>query len=297
MRLFVTGAAGFIGREVCAEAVRRGHSVLGLVRETVPGLPGEVQQAAGTLGELPWQRIEAFEPEGIIHLAWITQPGVYLNSDENATLLEQSRDMLERLMQAGIKRIAVAGTCLEYHSAIEPLDEYSSPLVPAFPYTKAKMELWQWLQDEAEKAGTSAAWLRIFYPYGPGEHQRRLPTLIMRQLGSGQKMLLRTPESIKDYIYVTDLAAATLEVIEQGLTGPVNLGSGTGVKIRDLAATIAEIMKISSDQVGNAPVLDNDPWPFHVAKTNRLAALGWAPRVGLADGMRNLWASLGANAV
>lgn len=293
MRILVTGASGFIGREACAEAVRRGHQVLAIVRgHAGGGLPPEVATASGSLESVPWQEIGEFMPDAVLHLAWITQPGVYLHSDENERLLEASREFLGRCLAMGVSHIAVAGTCLEYQSAAEPLDEETSALADPFPYVRAKRQLWNWLKVETAGGLTAASWLRIFYPYGPGEHERRLPTLIMRQLATGQKIQLRTPDSVKDYVYVTDLASAICEVLEHRLAGPVNLGSGAGIRIHDLALKIARAMNVESSLVEAAPVPDHDPWPHHVAGMSRLENIGWKPQVSVDDGVHRLLASL-----
>lgn len=287
MKILITGGAGFIGRAVRAEAISRGHDVLAMVRSSMQ----DEGCIAGSIEAPLWDEIETFSPEAVLHLAWLTKPG-YLYSDENQILLETSKTFLARCIQLGVSQISVAGTCLEYQSALTPLNEETSHLSPVNPYVSAKMKLWEWLRPEAERNGVKVSWLRIFYPYGKGEHENRLPTLIMRQLIQGKKMELRTPNSIKDYIHIKDLADGVCTVLERCLTGPVNLGSGNGILIRDLALKIAESMRVDIHLVVDASKQDEDYWPYHVASTMRLNAEGWYPRVSLEQGIAQLLASL-----
>jgi nucleoside-diphosphate-sugar epimerase len=287
MKILITGASGFIGRAVRSEALKRGHDVLGMFRRKTP----ESGILEGSIEEPLWDAIETFAPEAVLHLAWMARPG-YLHSDENQILLESSKTFLARCIDLGASQISVAGTCLEYQSALAPLDEQTSPLAPVYPYVRAKMDLWNWLRPEAERQGVTATWFRIFYPYGQGEHEKRLPTLIMRQLAQGKKVELRTPNSIKDYIHITDLADAACTVLERGLKGPVNLGTGNGIMVRDLALKIADAMRVDASLVGDADKLDDDSWPYHVASIKTLNAEGWYPRVSLEQGIEQLLANL-----
>jgi nucleoside-diphosphate-sugar epimerase len=292
MRIFVTGASGFIGQAFCRSAVGRGHQVLGLCRHAEKPLPPGCEQACGTLESIPWSRIEQFKPEVALHLAWIATPGVYLTSPENEILAEQSRRLFSGLAKCGVKHLAGVGTCIEYAASDSPLDELRSPLGPGYPYSQCKVALFQWLKEYCAGASLPWTWFRVFFPYGPGEHPGRLPTHIVNQLRRGHRVALKTPHSVKDYIYIDDLAGAVCSALEAGLTGPVNLGSGEGVSILQLARTLAGLLGADPVLVGGAEVLADDPMPTVVAETSRICSTGWSPKVSLENGLKNLIASL-----
>lgn len=292
MRVLVTGANGFIGRAFCKQAASRGHEVLGMVRGASEHEHLDVPTVVGTLDQAPWTAIREFAPDAVLHLAWTAAPGAYLNSPENEVLLEQSKAFLRGCLDAGIPHLAAAGSCGEYAPSADLLSESHSALAGGFPYSEAKLALCRWLEAEARWPRTWT-WLRIFYPYGPGEHPRRLPSLLMRQLSAGQTVGLRTPDSVKDYVFIDDLAVAMWVCLESGLTGPVNLGSGQGVRIRDLARRIACVIGANVSLVENADPSQIDPRPTQVADMDRLVAVGWRPKTQLEDGLRSLAMSLG----
>ena len=92
MRIWVTGARGFIGRHVVAQAALAGHEVWALAR---PGAsrPGDLPPDAHLLvldladGQEVASRVKSLAPEAIIHLAWYARPQDYLTSFDNVDSL------------------------------------------------------------------------------------------------------------------------------------------------------------------------------------------------------------------
>jgi nucleoside-diphosphate-sugar epimerase len=101
---------------------------------------------------------------------------------------------------------------------------------------------------------------------------------------------LKNPRSTKDYIYIDDLAAAILAVIENQYAGPINLGTGAGVTVLQIAQTIGQIMGcthlLNLDQAASSPA--EDPFGFVVADATRLRSLGWKPAISLTEGLTRL---------
>ncbi|MFN7563502.1 MAG: NAD-dependent epimerase/dehydratase family protein [Prosthecobacter sp.] len=285
MRIFVTGATGFIGRAFCQQAVARGHQLLALVRNPAAlDIPG-VEIAAGNLLETPWDKVVRFAPDAALHLAWTAEPGVYLNSPENEVWLEQSKAWFQRLFDLGVPYVAGTGTCIEYAPSEKPLIEEVSPLSPQFPYSKAKVELFEWLRACSPK---TSAWFRIFFPYGAGEHPKRLTSLAVKRLREGLPLLLNAPDSIRDYIEVGDAASAMLRVVEGKLTGPYNVGTGGGITLAELGRRIARVLGVDEGLVRAAEGVPPDGMPVIVACAERLRKTGWLPRVTLDEGVGKL---------
>ncbi|WP_075090574.1 NAD-dependent epimerase/dehydratase family protein [Verrucomicrobium spinosum] len=118
--------------------------------------------------------------------------------------------------------------------------EDRSPLAPLNPYASAKAETLRRLQKTAGERGVGWSWFRVFNAYGEGEAPARMITATMLKLAAGQPAVVKTPASLRDYVHVSDVALGMLLALEQPLTGAVNLGTGAGVTVYDLALGIAQ---------------------------------------------------------
>ena len=285
MRILVTGGTGFIGRAVVLEALRRGHQVAVMAR-TPPASVGESLFIPGEMASPPWSGLERFAPEACIHSAWIATPGVYQHSPENDLHLEWSTAFLNRLLSQGV-RLTALGTCIEYADTGHPSNEETTPLQPGIPYSQAKDALRQRLFT-SPPAGARIAWGRVFYPYGPGEDSRRIGTAFIDDLRRRGTLLLQTPESRKDLIFIDDLARAIVTVTESPYHGTINLGTGQATTLLEFARRIASALGIDESAIERK----DRPGDCRVAVATRLEALGWSPQVGLDEGIVRLLRSL-----
>jgi nucleoside-diphosphate-sugar epimerase len=292
MKILVTGAAGFIGSAFCRLALKHGHQIAGIILPaTMPSanVPSDEKMIwlEGTLSGLPWEKIERFQPDVCVHFAWIATPGIYLESLENELYLQWSLDLAHRLRSIGVNHIVGAGTCIEYQISAAPLSEDFTPVNPTTRYARCKNTLRETLAAEAQKDGWHFCWGRVFYPYGVGEHPARLCSSLIQKLRRGEKVLLNTPHSRKDYIYIEDLAAAILLTVEKRFAGIINWGTGKSVSVHEIAGAIATMVgrpDLVEDQ--NPPMAD--PFPCVIAEVTRLMQLGWRPQVDLPDGLSRL---------
>lgn len=292
MKILLTGPTGFIGSAFLQTALRHGHEIAALVRPeklaaTRAAANARLTWLPGTLADAPWSDIQKFQPELCLHTAWITTPGVYLESPENERYVDWSLDFLRRASDTGVHRLIVLGTCLEYESDGQILSEDRTPLAPVSRYARCKNALRIALESEATARGVALCWGRVFYPYGAGEHPLRLCSSLIRSIGRGEKIVLKTPNSIKDYINIDDLAAALLAVAENRFFGTINLGTGNGVSVRAVAETIARL-------VGKSVMMEPSPTNVTgtenpvVADATKLRGLGWQPQTNLSAGLETM---------
>src|SRR6266404_6202594 len=134
MRILLTGATGFIGSAFIRLALTRGHRIAGLVTpsSSIPDQPPpgkELVWLRGSLDQAPWDAISAFAPEVCVHTAWITTPGIYLESPENEFFRDASLRFLTRFREFG-SHIVGLGTCVEYQITGRPFSEEITPLLP-----------------------------------------------------------------------------------------------------------------------------------------------------------------------
>jgi nucleoside-diphosphate-sugar epimerase len=291
VRILLTGATGFIGSAFGKVALASGNVLAGLVRpgtaaESVPHATNSMLPLRGTLAEPPWREIAAFRPEVCVHTAWITTPGAYLESQDNALYYDWSLAFLKKAAQFGARHIVVLGTCIEYRIGSEPLSE-ATPLAPSTAYARWKDTLRSAIENEFAGRDIRLCWARLFYPYGIGEHPQRLCSSVILRLLKGEKIVLSTPDSTKDYIHVDDVAKALLMILEKNFSGPINLGTGQGVTVRAVAELAAKLAgRADLIETSSRPV--EDPFSHIVADARRLRSLGWRPEVNLETGLSRL---------
>jgi len=292
VKILVTGATGFIGSAIANCLTESGHSVIGLSRNP----PACVSSSAkshpitwikGNLDEDTAIFVKPLKPDACIHAAWIATPGEYLDSPQNDFLVTQSGGFLKSLETVGVGKMIVLGTCAEYDSTLgTPLSESTTPLLPQSHYARAKIRLYRFLKQELEQT-TSLCWARIFFPYGRGEDPRRLPSWLIRRFSQGKTAGLKTPENVNDYIHVSDVARAIVLALEKGFRGPLNVGTGLGITVRELAMKIAAQMECPQLLSGLLSKPDIEPVKL-VADNRRLHSLGWTPSILLEGGLREL---------
>ena len=295
MRIFVTGATGFIGGAFCRLAQGHGHQLAGLVNpaKTPPvALPASDTMIwlPGRLADLPYSGIEGFQPEVCVHCAWISTPGEYLESPANEQHLCWSESLARILPGLGVRHFVGVGTCLEYEPGKDLLHEDTSPTNHATAYARCKNAFRKSLFAEARGTDFSACWGRVFYPYGPGEHRARLCSSLIQQFRRGETLVLRTPQSTKDYIYIDDLAAAMLVTVEKKIQGTINWGTGVGISVRKVADTVAALLG-RPELVEEAVPPFTDPFGYVVADASRLRSLGWRPEFDLRRGLETMIAA------
>ena len=286
MRIVVTGATGFLGRALVRRALARGHEVCALVRPgRVLGGAAGLTVCRGTLADPPLAELARFAADACVHTAWITTAGVYPESPDNERYRDESLSLLTSLFERGVCHVVALGTSAEYRPAAAPLDEGRAPLEPRTRYARAKRELHVALAERAVATGARLAWARVFQPYGGGEPPDRLCSTVIRRLAVGERVTLNSPDAVRDWVHVEDVAAGLLCLLESRADGPVNVGRGVGRTVGSVALMIAELM-------GRPDLVTARPRGLEpaglVADPTRLRSLGWRPGVELEAGLRAL---------
>jgi UDP-glucuronate decarboxylase len=280
-RVLVTGASGFLGRACVRSLLARGFEVHGTGRAGPPPIAGLTWHQADLLGEAGRDRVmAAVRPSHLVHLAWEARPGLYRDSADNPAWAAASLDLLARAVAAGTERILGIGTCFEYGPFSGPCVEAVTPCRPATLYGRSKLEAAEGF------AAAGAAWGRVFFPFGPGEPAAKLIPALIRCLTAGDEFPCSPGGQVRDFIYVEDLADAMAVVLQSGLTGMVNLGSGEGRRLRDIIAFFARRLG-GADRIryGAREASGMDAEPMIVADIGRLQReTGWAPLIGWEEG-------------
>ncbi|MEB3983909.1 NAD(P)-dependent oxidoreductase [Mycobacterium sp. 663a-19] len=246
MTVTLTGATGFVGRQILRNLLERGCSVKVLVRDPsrLDSIQAsgalEVVQTPDLFAETSGRLEELLEgSETLVHAAWYAEPGEYLTSPLNLACLTGTFNLASAFTAVGGKRLVGVGTCAEYDSSAG-LMTTDTPLAPNTLYAACKASAFQVLRCFLGGEDVSFAWCRIFYLYGEGEDERRLVPYIRGQLGAGQEVLLTRGDQVRDFLDVEDAARMIADVALGRHQGAVNICSGEAMTVRQLAERIAD---------------------------------------------------------
>jgi nucleoside-diphosphate-sugar epimerase len=292
VNVLLTGATGFIGSHVARLLVREGCEVHALVRPSSD--PRRIEDVASQIHLLRCDlrddeevgvHLDRVRPELCIHLAWYAEPGEYLMSTANLDMLTASVRLASRLAAQGCRRFVGAGSCFEYELSGGNLSE-TGPSRPDSLYAATKAATGMVIEQLGKATGMEAAWVRLFYQYGPFEDERRLVPSVILSLLRGEGANATKGEQKKDYLHVEDVASAIWAVAQSPVSGAVNIGSGKPVAVRDIVTMAGEIVgRPELVNLGAVPYRESEP--MFVCADNRLLMENttWSPRYGLREGL------------
>lgn len=284
--VLITGANGFVG-SACLEAA----SAFALPVHAVSRRAGEGRGCS-------WHRADLLDPEQVtdlmaavrpthlLHLAWVTTPGTYWTSPDNEHWRDASLQLVREFARHGGRRVLVAGTCAEYDWSAGLCAEAATATRPATPYGRSKHALHEELVPLTEEVGVQLVWARLFFLYGPREDPARLVPSVIGALLRSQPALCSFGTQRRDFLHVSDAAEALLGLLFAGAAGTFNVASGLAVSVAEVVNRIGDLLGMRDRiRLGARPVVLSDP-PLLVADVRRLgSALGWAPRLGLTEGL------------
>jgi len=278
-RVLLTGASGFIGRAAINPLLGAGFEVHAVARHALPGVSEVTWHEADLLDERAIKAaVAAAGPSHLLHFAWYAEPGKYWTSVANVDWLRASLVLLRAFHESGGRRAVMAGTCAEYEWSADAYSEGGSPLRPATLYGTCKNALQEVLAAFSRQTGLSTAWGRIFFPFGPHEHRSRLIPSVACSLLEGRVAECTPGEQVRDFMHVDDVAAAFVALLASDVAGAVNIGSGSGVRVKDIVRSIGgQIGHSDLIRLGARPMPAGDP-PSIVANVTRLQnEVGWRP--------------------
>lgn len=285
-RVLLTGAGGFIGARAVLALTAAGHEVHAVSTRSRPVGPDVVWHRADLLDPGAMTAIvHEVAAERLLHLAWYTEHGRYWEAPENLRWVVATLELLAAFAAAGGTRAVLAGTCAEYDWSYGVLSE-RTPLAPTTLYGTAKHATHLVAEAWADRVGLQLAWGRIFFLYGPGEAPSRVLPAVARAVLAGTEARVTSGEQTRDFMYVDDVAAAFVGLLDSPVTGAVNVASGEEVSMRAFVEIVArEAGRPDLVRYGSIPSRPGDP-PRLVADVSRLRdEVGFAPAVALPVGV------------
>jgi len=303
-KVFVTGAGGFIGSHLTEALLDLGCDVTAMIRYTSrsdwgnleflpPDKKSQVRVVAGALEDSYFVSRNVKGKDVVFHLgALIGIPYSYLAPQSYVrTNIEGTTNVLEAARDHGIRRVIHTSTSEVYGTAVyTPINE-AHPLQPQSPYSASKIGA-DMIADSFYRAfGTPIVTARPFNTYGPRQSARAVvPTIISQALGPSQEIRLGALTPVRDLNFVKDTVRGLILMgATEGIDGRVlNLGTGKGISIADLAARILQILgvdkKILHDDQRERPA-KSEVFQLIADSSQARDLLGWQPEYKLSQGL------------
>jgi UDP-glucose 4-epimerase len=319
MRVLVAGGAGYIGSHTARELLDRGIEVTIFDdfstgrRELVPGgeaveiVEGDLMDKEAVRAAFRKRRFEA-----VLHFASLIQVGEsYRDPAKYYTHnLDTSLNLLDAMREAGVRNFIFSSSAAVYGvPEVVPIPE-DHPLKPINPYGQTKLFVERILEDYGRAYGLRYVSLRYFNAAGadPGGRMGEMhdpethliPNILLHLLDRAPALEVYgtdfpTPDgtAVRDYIHVTDLAAAHALALEKLLAGGeslvLNLGTNRGYSVLEVIRKVEEVTgrKVSID---NRPRRQGDVPVLLASKEKAERVLGWTLRLSdLETIIRTAW--------
>ena len=304
MTILVTGGLGFVGSHFVWDAIAEGRRVVvlddGDPREGA-AMPAGVEVVHGDIGDRDavLRVVRGAGVRAVVHFAGkiqvgesVVKPRLYFDVNVGRSLV-----LLDALLDAGVEELVFSSSAAVYGVPdVVPTPE-DAPALPINPYGFSKLAIERALEAYERAYGLRWAALRYFNAAGAhpsGELRERhdpethlVPLAIDAALGRRPPLALFGVDyptadgtCIRDYVHVSDLAAAHLRALELLATrslGAINLGAGRGASVREVLSTVGEVAGAPVPVVV-APRRAGDPAALVADPARALAVLGFAPK-------------------
>ena len=282
-RVLVTGATGFVGRQVARALDAQGHEVVAFVRRgsAPPVWSKDVVETQDLFAESPKVLQSTLTSvDAVVHVAWYAEPGKYLNSEKNLDCLTGTIRLARAAMAAGVRKFVGVGTCFEYDlntsmASDERRIEPDSALRPDTVYGASKAAAYMALDRAFADAGVSFAWCRLFYLFGEGEDSRRLLPYVLERLNAGAEADLTPGTQLRDFLDVREAGRQIANVVAAQCEGPINVCSGEAISVRNFI--LSQVPDTADKNLLNfgARQMRSDEHPCVVGRPGGLSARGW----------------------
>lgn len=298
----VTGGLGFVGTHLVEELLRLEKDV---VIVDTPGttrnrsLPTGVKLIEADIRNAQQVTEALTGAELIFHVAANSNGSISVENPrfDFETNALGTFNVLEAAAHAGAKRVVYISSASVYgRPQYFPMDELH-PTRPFVPYGSSKLTGELACLSFFHARGLSVSMVRPFCVYGPGENPHIALVEVSRYLRwhlneQPIQIVGDVQKKTRDFVHVRDLVQGLILVADRAPAGEVfNIGSGEEVSMQTLAETIGEVTG-RAPQIHDIPEITNDTYRL-VASIAKIQALGYAPRVPLAEGIREVVEALG----
>jgi UDP-glucuronate 4-epimerase len=297
MKILLTGGAGFIGSHLLERLLARGDDV------AVVDDFNTYYDPAIKRGNLPAGGFRLYErdirasaeivvrekPDVVVHLAARAgvrpsqkDPALYESVNVAGTLV-----LLEACRTAGVRRFVFASSSSVYGNAPVPFREDFDDLRPISFYGVTKLLGEHYVRIYSRLHGLQATCLRFFTAYGPRQRPDMAIHAFTAAIAEGREIpMFGDGSTERDYTFVTDILQGLLGAIDRPEPFAIyNLGESRVVTLRRLIELIGRLVG-KTPRVKQLPEQPGDVQRTFASIDRARERLGYAPKVGIEDGLR-----------
>lgn len=265
--IVITGASGFLGRAVTARLESVGLPFTAVSRRSEPGLYHVADYIDTPAGDV------------LIHLA--EEPDRAIVNALGEAYLDRAASVVDTLSRrAGTFVYASSGAV--YGDASDTPFGTDAVITPTDGYSRSKV------RNEALALSAGGTVLRLSNLFGPGMSPHNVITDIARQLRHFGPLKVRDDTPVRDFLSANAAADAIVLLLKAPFPGILNLGSGVGTSIHELALLALRAVGQQGREIAvTQPSARRSVNILNIAETQR--HLGWSPKFSAVDTLGNLF--------
>lgn len=297
IKTLVIGGAGFIGQYLLPVLTKSGRqvTVLGRKPASIYDLPANVQYIEGDFSNLALISRLLDVNDEIIHLAYATVPNTSYENPLSDLLenLPATVQLFSEIASRRLKLLLVSSGGTVYGEAEQLLIDESHTTKPISPYGLTKLTIENYARLYSVTKNLSFICVRPSNAYGVGQRpftgQGFVSTAIASTMRGKAVAIFGDQGTIRDYIYVSDLASGIYAALEYGKVNETyNISSGVGLSNLQLITQLRPLLALNGHKVDlkHLPVREFDVKHNVLNSTKLTEHTGWVPSINLDAGLK-----------
>jgi UDP-glucose 4-epimerase len=290
-KVLITGCTGFIGSHLVEKLIKGGYEIVAIDNlsrgkiENLDSVINDITFIQDDITNLDLMRDIVRKVDVVYHLAALSR---VIPAIQNPELCFKSNvtgtEIIARLCAKYRKKLIFSSSREVYGDAeYIPVDEKHS-LNQKNPYGASKVAGEKIIEAYSNCYGLDFAILRLGNVYGERDFERVIPLFIDKCL-KGEDLIVYGGNQVLDFVFISDVMDALLTAVDIS-NDTLNVGSGVGVKIIELAKHIKGLLNTNSQIIINNPRRGEvEEFVADISKIK--SSLGWKPKVKLEEGLND----------